>query len=271
MSDLQPDGSLSEDLNLTESRDGPEVAGGETSSIPKWMAQLADRYKTDERLAKFQNFTELVEDWDNTRGRLAELEGAENDELPKYAPVLDVPESPEGYKLELPPRPEFMAGPEYKGYTKDLQAYLESSAEEIKGMAHELGLPNAAAQRVAEFFTQKQYATVQAAIEDQVEQRNKGIDALKRDWKGNFSPNVEMCRRTIKEYDDGSLVADLEAEGGLANKPSLLKFVYRVSKDMGEDILVPGTTIGRELSPAAAKQQSLRERYDKSPEMFEGR
>lgn len=261
MSDMT-DGSQAKNLEM-EPLGKPEVSELPPGDKPRWfgtwVGQAPDKYKQDESylddLLKHKNIGEVLD----------RMYAAEE----KLYKELQIPESPEGYEFVEVEFPEHLKGDESKQYREAITTYFTEITKAIRELAHKNGWSKESAQEAQALFVKQVFEQEQAARDAFEKAKTDGLDILKKDWKGNFNPNIEMCRRTIATFDDGSLVADLEAEGGLVNKPSLIKFLYKVSQAMGEGVLVPGSTTPTELSPEAEKQHSLRNRYNRSPEMFE--
>lgn len=223
-----------------------------------WVAQAPDKYKKDEAkvkdLLKHKSIGEVLD----------RMYAAED----KAQNVPTAPEKPEGYEFADVEFPEELRVDAHKEYREQISAYLTETQQEIRKFAHELGLSKEAAQKVFSFFSKQVFVQETAAREAFEKAKAEGEETLKKDWKDKYDPNIEMCRRVISTFDeDGKLAADIGAEGGLANKPSLIKFVFKVSQAMSEDILVPGSTTPPELSPQEEKQKRLGDRY---PSMAKG-
>jgi len=217
------------------------------------MAQLPDDYKQHEGLSKFKTIGELA---------AAYLEKGE--QPPRAGPEEpgeeSIPDSFEDYELQVPEMPEELAGEAYDKYRKDLGTYLKSSTGEIKAIAHELGLTNAKAQRIASYFAEKQYQVTQAAIDQEAGQRSDAEQLLKREWKSKYDVNCEISRRAIVAFGGQELIDEVEALG-LGNHPLLIKAFFRVGNEISEGFAVPGSTAPSEPTKQEDKIGKLIERY----------
>ena len=219
-----------------------------------WAGQLSPKYRDDPEklkdLLKHKNFDEVVD-----RMYAAEEKAA-------FKP----PESPDEYEFAEVEYPESLQGDEQKDNRENLGKYLAEVTNDIRQMAQELGLSKEGAQRVFKFFSDKVFGEWQAAQDAFEKAKNDGIEALKKDWKGDVGANAEIAKRAIQTFGGDELVAALD-EAGISNHPSLTKAFYEIGKQMGEDTLVPGSTQG-EPSAEEQKATSLKNRYNNSPEMF---
>jgi len=236
-----------------------------------WVAQAPDRYKKDEAklddLLKHKNIGEVLDRMYAAEEQAEQFSRAGSE--PGEEPVI--PDSPDGYELQAPELPEFMQAPEFESYLKDYGVFAKDAQSEIKELAHELQLSPAAVQRVSDYLHGKFFQAMEAAIEENRKAKEAGDLALKKDWKGQYDPNMEMCRRMISTFDpDGEFSAEIEAEGGLANQPGIMKFVFRVSKVMSEDILVPGSTAPQEPTKQDSKISKLIDRYPSMAKSYLG-
>lgn len=263
------------DLESDLEDEEPESKGvdkyGRPQPLKPWMAQLPDRFKADERLAAFDSFGELAESWESLQARVLELEEAQGEqpEQPEGAP--EIPATPEDYQVEVPRAPAFMSQPHYLQMRTGLKAYLEGTAGEIREIAHELKLPNAVAQRIVELFAAKHYEAVRASVEHQKDLQAKGLEILKKDWRGDFESNQELARRAVATFGGPEIVKEL-AGGGFANNPGLIKLFANIGRAIGEDTLVPAR--GRPTAETAGSSGSagpdlaaLKKRY---PSMAKG-
>lgn len=220
-----------------------------------WVGQTSPKYRDDpeklDDLLKHKNFDEVLD-------RMYEAESR--------AVASQAPETPEGYEFGEVEFPESLQGDEQKQARENLAAYLADSTNEIRQMAHELGMGKDAAQRVFKFFQDKVFGEWQAAQEAFEKAKTDGIEALKKEWKGDAEANAEIAKRAIQTFGGDELVAALD-EAGVSNHPSITKAFFEIGKQMGEDTLVPGSKSG-ELSAEEQKETSLKNRYSRSPEMF---
>jgi len=143
--------------------------------------------------------------------------------------VPEIPETPDKYDVQIPELPAVMKAPLYREVGEQLSAYLEHAAGELKVLAHELQLPNTAAQKVVNHFATKFIEAFITAEEHRLEQREKALDALKAEWKDDFAANWELAKRTIISYGGMDLVAEIAA-AGFADNPLMVRIFCNIGK-----------------------------------------
>ena len=219
-----------------------------------FLAQAPDKYKKDpkylEDLLKHKSWGEVLD-----RMYAAEEKAA-------FKP----PESPKAYEFAPAEFPEELKGDDYKPYREAITAYFGEVDKAIQEMAHKNGWSKESAQEAQSLFVKQVFEQEKAAREAFEKAKSDGLEALKKDWKGDFEPNAEVSRRAIKTFGKEALVA-LFDELGVSNHPAVTKTFYEIGKAMGEGTLVPSSTT-HELSPEEQKKANLKERYKNSPEMF---
>ena len=220
-----------------------------------FLAQAPDKYKKDpkylEDLLKHKSWGEVLD----------RMYAAE--EKATFKP----PESPEAYEFAAAEFPKELQSDDYKPYREAITAYFGEVDKAIQEMAHKNGWSKESAQEAQALFVKQVFEQEKAAREAFEKAKTDGLEALKKDWKGDFEPNVEVSRRAIVTFGKDALVA-LFDELGVSNHPAVTKTFYEIGKAMGEDTLVPGTGKPADLSPEEQKQADLKKRYPKSPEMF---
>jgi len=220
-----------------------------------WVGQAPDKYRKDEAklddLLKHKNIGEVLD----------RMYAAE--EKATFKP----PESPDAYEFAEVEFPKELQSDDYKPYREAITAYFGEVDKALREIAHKNGLSKEAAQEFNALFVKQVFEQEKAAREAFEKAKTDGIEALKKDWKGDFEPNVEVSRRALETFGKEALVA-LFDELGVSNHPAVTKTFYNIGKAMGEDTLVPGTGKPAELSPEEQKQADLKERYNNSPEMF---
>jgi len=233
----------------------PEKSPDKPRWFGTWVGQATPKYRDDEAklddLLKHKNIGEVLD-----RMYAAEEKAA-------FKP----PESAEGYEFAEVEFPEELQSDDYKPYREAITAYFGEVDKAIQEMAHKNGWSKESAQEAQALFVKQVFEQEKAAREAFEKAKTDGLEALKKDWKGDFEPNVEVSRRAIETFGKEALVA-LFDELGVSNHPAVTKMFYEIGKAMGEDTLVPGTGKPAELSPEEQKQADLKDRYKNSPEMF---
>lgn len=147
-------------------------------------------------------------------------------------PDLLVPEKADDYKLAFA-----------DGITVD-----EGLLKDFKTAAHELGIPQGQAQKLADFYARHAADSAMAAQEAQ----NKALQEAKKGWEGEitsrpgFKQEVLDARRTLKEFGSPELNALMD-QSLMGSHPVFFDFVVKVGKALAEpEARGNGTGGGRE-------------------------
>ena len=248
-----------EKADVTDASKGPDKPPEKSPDKPRWfgtwVGQAPDKYRKDEAklddLLKHKNIGEVLD----------RMYAAE--EKATFKP----PESAEAYGFAEVEFPKELQSDDYKPYREAITAYFGEVDKVIQEMAHKNGWSKESAQEAQALFVKQVFEQEKAARGAFEKAKTDGLETLKKDWKGDFEPNVEVSRRAIETFGKDALVA-LFDELGVSNHPAVTKTFYEIGKAMGEGTLVPGTGGAAELSPEEQKQADLKERYKNSPEMF---
>ena len=133
--------------------------------------------------------------------------------------ALGRPETAEGYKL--PPTPE------------GLQESAELKTGFLK-VAHEAGLSDRQAARLAEWWNGTAAGTAQAQTAAQERTEAAGIATLQAEWGNEFAANLDLAKKALANYGDEKLVAYLDSTR-LGNDPALIRAFAKIGKPLAED------------------------------------
>ncbi|WP_339451554.1 hypothetical protein [Pseudomonas sp. JAI120] len=115
---------------------------------------------------------------------------------------------------------------------------------EFKGLAKELNIPQAKAQKLIDFQTQlatKQAEQQQAAVTKQAQDWAASIKNDPELGGENYDKNVASAIKVIQSFGDPALT-ELLNQSGLGNHPALFKFCHRISSAISEDkFVMPGS------------------------------
>lgn len=151
------------------------------------------------------------------------------------APKNSVPTIPESY--------EFTAQFNGKPYP---QEYLNIFSD----VAKSAGLNNEQANLVLDHFTQH---IMQIAIDREQQQHNHWVQSSQTDKEfggERFNENLAVAKRALTAFGTPELTQYLD-ESGLGNHPEMIRLMYRVGKQIGEDHFVNGQK-GESFSDARA-------------------
>ena len=115
---------------------------------------------------------------------------------------------------------------------------------EFKGLAKELNIPQAQAQKLIDFQTQlasKQAEQYQAAVTKQSQDWAAAIKSDPEIGGANYDKSVASAIKVIQSFGDPALT-ELLNQSGLGNHPALFKFCHRISSAISEDkFVLPGS------------------------------
>jgi hypothetical protein len=106
-----------------------------------------------------------------------------------------------------------------------------------------------------ELFATRQTEAFRVGMTDTFTRREKAVDALKKEWGGNFAVNEELARRALTTFGGVELAQEIAA-AGFADHPLMIRIWSNIGKLIGEGQLVPGT---HRPSPEGAPSTSDRE------------
>jgi hypothetical protein len=234
-----------------------------------WAAQLPDRFKKDQGaladLLKHKNLGEVIDRLYESERQLADLQARATGAAAEF--------KVEDYAKVVPGRlPDFMSLKEFRAYSENLKEYLADAGQEIKALAAELKVSPAVAQRFLDLFTSRHINAFETSQRQYAKQREDGLNALKKQWGGEFEANEDLARRAVMTFGGPELLKRLSLRG-LENDDILINTFCQIGKLIGEGHLVPGrakaATHPVPGSPAsdAQKQAALKRRYSRSPEL----
>ncbi len=141
---------------------------------------------------------------------------------PQDAGASQVPDSPEGYRFDIPPE---VAPPD--------DPVLKSFRE----VAHQKGLSQEQAAAVIGFYADFRSEEL-AARGRLVEQ---GLELLRQDWGEDFDKNLALANKAVERFGGPLLVEELRASP-LGTSPALARAWHRVGVAISEDVFVEGET-----------------------------
>lgn len=144
------------------------------------------------------------------------------------------PEKPDGYKLPVPDGQD------------------PNFAKSMAPLLHKHGLSQRQAEGLAADWNAMQAAQMKAFDDNAKIEDGRAIDALKREWGGEFDKRTEFGKRAARELGlDADGLGNLEAALGTAG---MLKLLVNMGTKMGEDKFVSdGKDSKLGLTPDAAK------------------
>ena len=148
--------------------------------------------------------------------KIPELDNEE--ELAQFQMKLGRPETIEGYQFRDPENI-----PENVEYNKEAEHWW-------KHKAFELGLSPEKAQKVLDEFNEFSFSGAKAQLED----KQKTIDELKREWGNKYERNEAVAKQAINKFAGEQAIKEL-IETNLGNNPGLMKMFAKIGESMLED------------------------------------
>lgn len=179
------------------------------AALPEDLRAKAERFADPAAVVKSYVEAEALI---GRKGLIQPKEGDPDSVTAAWRQGLGVPDTPDGYALKAPDgTPEHL----WNGDT----------AKVLSGWAHELGLPPAAAQGLAERYA-GMLAQHDAAAKTAAE------EALRKDWGADYDRQTARAAAAAKEFLGPELQADLAA-AGLGHSARMLKALARIGEAIG--------------------------------------
>jgi len=129
------------------------------------------------------------------------------------------PESADAYKLPVPDGQD------------------AAFATEASKWMHEAGIPVAQAQALAAKWNQYQADVQKDADTERQQQGERDVQALKKEWGGEYDANTELARRAVRTF--GADEQMLEKLSKSLGDGETLRLFHRIGKHLGEGTLIP--------------------------------
>lgn len=143
----------------------------------------------------------------------------------------------------------------------------EKMLEGFKALAKEHGYSAKQAQAAADFYfgvQQQEAKNAEAALKAYVAKCESDLKADAEFGGANYEANMEVAKQALVKFGSPDLAKELVGFG-LGSHPGLMKFLLKIGNATREDRTVSSTRI----APATkTEDESLRLRYDKTPQMF---
>ena len=121
--------------------------------------------------------------------------------------------------------------------------------DSMRGVAHELGLTR----KQFETLASKQFEGVQAAMQQHEEQRQAGVNEVKKDWGPSFDERVARAAKTAEALDAPQEVVEA-IRNGQANAATL-KMFNNVAERLGSEGTAMASQIGTVTAESTAEIQ----------------
>ncbi|WP_052741659.1 hypothetical protein [Kiloniella litopenaei] len=171
-------------------------------------------------------------------------EGASEDEIDAFYAALGVPETPDGYELEVP---EELSAQHSK---EDWNAYTGAISE----LSHALGLSPEQAQVLADMDLQAKTQSMENLEREQQQYLSQQIEettqTLREEWGSKMDVNVRTANRALKALG-GSELEGVLSEAGILNDPVVIRAFHKAGLSLVEDSSPGGAGATRRNRSAA--------------------
>lgn len=162
-------------------------------------------------------------------------ESSSEEERSNFYIRLGRPENADGYEVNVP----------------DTIPRDEEFENTMRNIAFKAGAPKAQFEEMVKGY----YDFLDAKLKKTEEEGEK---ALRDTWKSDYDQNIEVAKRTFKQFG-GDELAELLVKTRLGNHPALVKAFYEIGKLNMDDNLIKGTQ---------TQTETYVPKYPKSPEMY---
>lgn len=190
-------------------------------------ADVQIKLKEHPSVAKFKDPTNLLKSYIESEKALGSRvaipdKNSKPEDVAAFRKKIGVPDNIDGYKLSE---------------VKDLHKSLSVTPEGTKAfleVAHKLGIPNEAADKLNEWFLKRVSENVTAKEAADTKALTEATALLQKEWGDKFNENLEGAKK-FAELLGGKEIADkLGADG---SNPALLRLLYKCSTALGEDAI----------------------------------
>lgn len=240
----------------------PSPEAGAASASDDWRASWADALKLDDktrdRLTRFTAPHEVFNSYLNLEKKLTDSRAvrvpdanATPEEVAAWNKARGVPDTPDGYKIDVTP-------PEGLDITDGDKAVLKALTAE----AHKRGFDPATVNFAHEFFYQQaaEAAAQQIAVAEQA--AIKAEAALKREWGREYETNVKWANAAATQFGLKDMLNTRLADGSLlGDNPVLIKAMAQIGRVNAEDpfmLQAAGQGVGKGVEERKKELMDLR-------------
>ncbi|KLN61885.1 hypothetical protein WH96_06310 [Kiloniella spongiae] len=171
-------------------------------------------------------------------------EGASEEEVDAFYAALGVPETPDGYELQVPEELSSQHSDE------DWKAYTGAISE----LSHALGLSPEQAQALADMDLQAKTQSMENMEREQEQYLSQQIEettqTLSDEWGSKMDVNVRTANRALKALG-GSELEGVLSEAGVLNDPVVIRAFHKAGLSLVEDSSPGGAGATRRNKSAA--------------------
>jgi hypothetical protein len=191
-----------------------------------WFDNLPEEFKSDPSINKYKSPEEFAKGHQNlaklvgSKGVIIPKDDAPQEEKDRFFEALGRPKDAKEYKLVVPDKlhPEIKITPQ--------------SEELFKGAAYKLGLTNAQAAQLNQWYLSSVSAALQSRDKVEMEQVKKAETALRAEWGADYDKKLSMSIRMVEKFGGKDAI---DAFGNLGNNPVVLKTIANMAAKFSED------------------------------------
>jgi len=135
---------------------------------------------------------------------------------------------------DLPPKTENEYKIDYTKFPEGIKIDPEREKSFLK-LCHTMGMTNKQVQGVMDRYAE----LITEGLKIQESQRKSTEETLRNEWGDNFDTNIRLAQKAFLAYADEQDKANIDQFG---NNPALLRILFKIGKDMEEDVFVKGDT-----------------------------
>jgi hypothetical protein len=248
---------MPEDTNITKTdKDTGDIKiQPDALPLPAWKAGLDEELRNDPLLSQFtgeDDVPKVIREYVHAqrkigqKGVLIPKKDAKPEEWEKFFTDLGRPQKAAGYALGKPP-----------DWPENLP-YQQEAEEAFRKAAFEAGLPASQVEKIFKWYTGfslDQWHAYEKAAEEAHKTAEK---ALRKEWGPDFDNNFKAAGGVLVKYGGENLAGRQD----LKNDPDLVKFLFQVSKVLGEDQFVAGSpgdqgTLDGQIAEVDKKMQEM--------------
>ena len=257
--------------------DGEGAEPSEPASAPQdwpddWRTKLAGGdEKTLKKLERFNSVNDVVKWAQNLEKKMSSGEfkqaldeDATEEEIKQWREQNGIPESPDGYDLDVD---GLVVGDDDKPY---LDEFLKE--------AHESNMPNEMVQKVVAWHYQNIEQQKEAMAEADADFQAEAQQSLREEWGGEYKQNINQIKNLLSTAPEGieeRLLGGRTADGKVVgNDPETLKWLSGLARQINPvATVVPGaganqaSAVQDEISQIETTMRTEPDKYWKDPKM----
>jgi hypothetical protein len=221
-------------------KEGEKEGEGQTVTFPEnWKEGLPEELRSAASITAIQDIPSLAKSYVEAQ----KMVGKEKIVVPDEFATEDDWRSNVWGKLGLPEKAE-----EYK-LDKPKDSPIEDQfVDELKKVAWESGVLPKQAAKLLEFFNEKSSSYLEDVKVKAKEEREAGLEALKKEYGEAFESRVTLAKRLIKEGADADKVEQWNKqldETGLGDHPLFIDMLATMGKKLLSEDVIKGETGGK--------------------------